>query len=191
MHRRCGFHIRILLHRLWRSPLPEGASYISPPRIAVTEREFVTTAGASPRPTRNRRGFSCGLYEPRPMGEVARLAVTERGLLHSERASFFLHCVGEEWNASENMVVACRGRDAALCATRLTKNCPVGCFSKSCMSPLLQLPIFVTPRMKTPPRGVFTFVPSRHYRRPRRLLHSLLHLHKKERKILGGDGEKS
>ena len=29
--------------------------------------------------------------------------------------------------------------------------------------PLLQLPIFVTPRMKTPPRGVFTFVPSRRF----------------------------
>ena len=31
MQRRCGFHIRILLHRLWRSPLSEGASYIRSP----------------------------------------------------------------------------------------------------------------------------------------------------------------
>ena len=45
----------------------------------------------------------------RQRGRPQRIAVTERGLLHTERASFFLLCVGEEWNASENMVVACRG----------------------------------------------------------------------------------
>ena len=51
MQRRCGFHIRILLHRLWRSPSRCGS----------------VTLGR-----------------------------------------FSLYHIGEEWNASENMVVACR-----------------------------------------------------------------------------------
>ena len=36
------------------------------------------------------------------------------------------------------IVAARRGRDAVLCATRLTENRPVGCFPKSRMSPLLR-----------------------------------------------------
>ena len=61
MQRRCGFHIRRLLHRLWRSPLPEGASYIRPPRVAaasfssflraIRESPLRGTAGWEPPPT--------------------------------------------------------------------------------------------------------------------------------------------
>ena len=72
-------------------------------------------------------------------------------------------CTAEEYRrdvppvrlTSENIGAACRGRIATLCATRLTKNCPIGCFSKSRM-PLLPLLIFVTRFIKTPHRGVFT-----------------------------------
>ena len=50
MQRRCGFHIRILLHRLWRSPLSEGASYIRSPMDSRGREGIPFCGGSKPPP---------------------------------------------------------------------------------------------------------------------------------------------
>ena len=52
MHRRCGFHIRRLLHRLRRSPLPEGASYIRSPTDSRDGEGICFCGGSKPPPLR-------------------------------------------------------------------------------------------------------------------------------------------
>ena len=53
MQRRCGFYIRILLHRLWRSPLSEGASYIRSPVDSRDGEGIPFCGGSKPPPYEN------------------------------------------------------------------------------------------------------------------------------------------